>query len=204
MKINYLILKSENNSEIKNFLLSLDNFDFIYSNNFNDVNLLIITPSIGKNELMPIISKMKKNENRLIIFAHESQKNILDLIENKIIYYPINCYEFEKKINLFFFDKDLFFLNISINHENFLINNNNQKKQHITETEFKIMKLFFTQKIVERKKLHVEILNLHPEIDTKSLDSHLSRIRAKLSLIDSGLSIVARDSQKFELTKLAH
>ena len=70
---------------------------------------------------------------------------------------------------------------------NTIVNKDNNKEIYITETEFNILKLLLTNKSVKKESIKKNILNLNIEIDTKSLDSHLSRIRKKIK--NAGLKI---------------
>ena len=50
-----------------------------------------------------------------------------------------------------------------------------------------------------REMLKLNILNIRPNIDTKSLDSHLSRIRKKLCEIESNVDLVSIESQSIQI-----
>ena len=83
-------------------------------------------------------------------------------------------------------------------NNNFVINKKNNNKIYLTETESEILKTLFKKKLVKKEKLKKDILNLNPALDTKSLESHLSRIRKKLININSNISIVSTNNEFIE------
>ena len=89
-----------------------------------------------------------------------------------------------------------------MSQDSFLINSSNQKKIYVTEKEFEIIKLFFLNKIIKKDYIQQKILNLQKIVDTKSLDSHLTRIRSKFLAIESGLNISTAENESLEIKKL--
>ena len=73
---------------------------------------------------------------------------------------------------------------------------------YVTEKEFEIIKLFFKKKTVRKDFIQEQILNLQKIVDTKSLDSHLTRIRNKFLLIESRLNISSVKNESLEIKKL--
>ena len=120
-------------------------------------------------------------------------------IDCRKIYYPLKIEEFIKSIERYNFFSNSF-LNITLDESSFLINIKNNKKTHLTDSEYKLLQCLFEKKIYEKEKLKVEILNFHNSLETKSLESHLSRIRRKLKNIDSKISIISVDNQFVKIT----
>ncbi|MDC0195212.1 helix-turn-helix domain-containing protein, partial [Alphaproteobacteria bacterium] len=87
------------------------------------------------------------------------------------------------------------FSNTMLDESNFLINLNNHKKIYLTDSEYKLLQCLFEHTTYKKEKLKVEILNFHNSLETKSLESHLSRIRRKLEKINSEISIISVDNQ---------
>ena len=56
--------------------------------------------------------------------------------------------------------------------------------------------------MIKKDYIQEQILNLQKIVDTKSLDSHLTRIRNKLLTIDSGLNISSVQNDSLEIKKL--
>ena len=69
----------------------------------------------------------------------------------------------------------------------------------MTETESNIIKLLIENGPVKKDIIKKNILNLNIEIDTKSLDSHLSRIRKKMKQVGLLVELVSTGSFKIKL-----
>jgi DNA-binding response OmpR family regulator len=81
------------------------------------------------------------------------------------------------------------FKDLCLKKSNYLLNVESKKKTYLTETEFSILKLLLQEKKIKKEKLRIDILELRSSVETKSLESHLSRIRKKINEIDSCVSI---------------
>ena len=201
MKINFSINDNNEKDPIVRFFENKINYNFIKMEQFfssEDLRFLIIKENISENEISTILEKTK--ESNILFFAHKLIKNLLPP-NLKIVFYPIDISLFENNIKKYL-EINTFFENIYLTPDSFLINSNNQKKIYLTEKEYEIIILFFREKIVKKNKIHTEVLNLHADIDTKSLDAHLSRIRNKLLKIDSNLAIRTIDQHNLEIKKL--
>ena len=91
------------------------------------------------------------------------------------------------------------FKNLELRNDGYLYNINDHKQSHLTEIEFKIMLLLFKHKTVEKKSLNSKVLNQSPLIDSKSLDSHLYRLRKKLISVDQTKKIVLVKNNSLQL-----
>ena len=69
----------------------------------------------------------------------------------------------------------------------------------MTETEMKILNTLFDKIIVKKDLLRQSILNFQPGVETKSLESHLSRIRKKIHEIGGVADIASKNSIYIEL-----
>ena len=126
-------------------------------------------------------------------FNHEAE-----LKGFEVTTYPINFLIFQN----FFISKTLYASrhgDLFIGGDNILVNNFNKKTIHMTETETDIIRLLFKKKIVEREEIKKKILKLNLEIETKSLDSHLSRIRKKLKDVSSDLKIFSTNPREIQI-----
>ena len=101
-----------------------------------------------------------------------------------------------------FHETNISFKDIYLSQDSFLINSVNQKKIYVTEKEFELIKLFFKNKVIRKDFIQEKILNLQKIVDTKSLDSHLTRIRNKFLAIESGLNISSVKNENLEIKKL--
>ena len=202
MKINCAIINDDHNSPIVNFL-KLKNFSFLDINSIYEKKcdkLILIDPSTPEEEFTRVLEKIKKDNfySTFLVIPNEYKNKKLssDFIK---IFYPIHIKKFEQILNDKIALKDLFFQDIHIENNNFLVNVFNQKRIHLTETEMNIIKLLIKDTVVKKEKLKTEILNLNLELDTKSLESHISRIRKKFSNIKSNISIISTDSNSFKI-----
>ena len=201
MKINLATTSNLKEKSIVKFLNKEIDFNYLKLDDFYKITenqILIIEKNINKKDLFFILRNIE-NKNILLV-AHKSMKEILKSYY-QIIFYPIEISLLIKKI-LNFFETNFSFENIILTQDNFLINIKNQKKVYVTEKEFEIINIFFKETVVEKNKIYSQILNLKVEIDTKSLDSHLSRIRNKLLLIDSPLVILPFGTSSLKIKKL--
>ena len=201
MKINFSINDSIDQDKLITFLEKNCNFNFIpieKTYELNDLKLIILQKDISKNALSKILENLNNQNSQ--VFAHKSLQDKVPPNYN-VIFYPTNISTFQKMIKKFR-ETNISFKDIYLSQDSFLINSNNQKKIYVTEKEFEIIKLFFNNKIVRKDFIQEEILNLQKIVDTKSLDSHLTRIRNKFLLIESRLNISSVKNESLEIKKL--
>ncbi len=201
MKINFSINDSIDQDKLITFLEKNCNFNFIpieKTYELNDLKLIILQKDISKNALSKILENLNNQNSQ--VFAHKSLQDKVPPNYN-VIFYPTNISTFQKMIKNFR-ETNISFKDIYLSQDSFLINSNNQKKIYVTEKEFEIIKLFFNNKIVKKDFIQEEILNLQKNVDTKSLDSHLTRIRNKFLAIESGLNIFSVKNESLEIKKL--
>ena len=91
------------------------------------------------------------------------------------------------------FNKKQFFGDLLISG-NYVENTNSKIKTYLTETQINIFKILICGKRVEKEKIKKDILKITNTLDTKSLESHLSRIRKKLIEIESKTTITSVDT----------
>ena len=201
MKINFSINESTNQDKLIIFLEKNCNLNFIpieKTYEFNDLKLIILQKNISKERLSKILENINNQNSQ--VFAHKSLQDKIPPNYN-IIFYPTNISSFLKMIQKFH-ETNISFKDIYLSQDSFLINSSNQKKIYVTEKEFEIIKLFFKNKIIRKDFIQENILNLQKTVDTKSLDSHLTRIRNKFLAIESGINIVSVKNESLEIKKL--
>ena len=91
------------------------------------------------------------------------------------------------------------YANAVLYKNNTLLNTDNEKEVYLTEMEFNIIKSLIQSTIVSRAEIKKEILNLNADIETKSLDSHLSRIRKKIREIDLRIEILSPNPMEIKI-----
>ena len=201
MKINFSINDSIDQDKLITFLEKNCNFNFIpieKTYEFNDLKLIILQKNISKERLSKILENINNQNSQ--VFAHKSLQDKVPPNYN-VIFYPTNISTFQKMIKKFR-ETNISFKDIYLSQDSFLINSNNQKKIYVTEKEFEIIKLFFKNKIIRKDFIQEKILNLQKTVDTKSLDSHLTRIRNKFLAIESGINISSVKNESLEIKKL--
>lgn len=200
MKINFTI-----NDELKNFSIIsfLESYKFNFLSlekfyKFNGIKFLILNKNISDENLSDILEKVQVFKTQII--AHKILKEKIGPKYN-VIFYPIKISIFENILEKYY-QRNIFFEDVFLSQDNFLINSINKKKIYVTEKEFEILNIFFKEKKVKKIKILEDILKLQKNLDTKSLEAHISRIRSKLLKIDSNLNIVALNDGQLKIKKL--
>ena len=161
-----------------------------------DDKIVFIDNKAGEKFYLNIINNLKNHGNFKTILLIPTKLNNVNVEKNIItIFYPINIRLFEEKIQNLLKNKPLSFNHLTIINDNFLLNNVNGQKIFLTEIELKILKLFFSKITLEKNLLKSKILKLQNNIETKSLESHFSRIRKKISKIDGDIEIMSISNQ---------
>ena len=206
MIIDVAIINDNQESEIYRFISAINKFNIFFKQ--------IEEIDDKKNELTIIIANKKddekqiKNLNKLL--AHEcanfiflipsSSKSISNTINNKIIYFPINIIDFEKEVLKYVNKMSIKFGCFSLNNQNLLFENNNQHI-YLTEPEAHIIKLLFLNKLVKKEQIKTEVLKLNTAVESKSLETHLYRLRKKLSTLSPNISIKSDDKNNLVIAE---
>ena len=166
----------------------------------SDTNKIIIIDSKTSLEEINIFLNTFNNYSLSILFFLPKKFENLEFFKfyEKILY-PMSILEFEKNLKNFFEGNILIFKNVQLNKNGFILNCLNNKKIFLTDTEWKIVQLLFIKNIVEKKEIKKNVLNINISLDTKSLESHISRIRKKFLLIDSNIDINSLHNDKIKI-----
>ena len=78
-----------------------------------------------------------------------------------------------------------------------MINSKSDKEVYLTLPEKEILILLFEKKRIEKKTLLESVLRLKKDTETKTIESHLTRIRKKLLTINSDIEIISREDKVF-------
>ena len=190
MSVNYSISDEDKNSSLINFLKDANLYNFISLEcllRSNKIQFLIIDKDVEKSKLDFILKNIKAHNT--LVFAHNSLKRNIPK-DFKIFYYPINISYFQNAIKVFT-ESNFSYRDICLLESGILINLKNLLEVNLTEKEHEIVKIFFNETIVERDKINKMVLKLQTNIDTKSLDAHLTRIRNKFAELEHNISIVS-------------
>ena len=147
---------------------------------------------------------MKENNALLsketVFFIPKNFNRKLINVGAKVIYYPTKFIDFEANVFNYFKRKKTIYENLVLRNDNALFNNITKKQSHLTEIESKIMTLLFQNEFVYKATLNKNVLNQSPLIESKSLDSHLYRLRKKLFTVDSTKKILLIENQGIKIT----
>jgi len=172
--------------------------------------------NLGCEFLIRDISILKKNFHQdnggiIILSKKESFENLVltNIKKDYIIFFNKNFIKTYSKKNLNFikipksinylknvfksFVSDLQFeFHDILIHNKILKNINNALEIQLTEIEKNILIHLIQEKITTKSEIKETILNLKSEIQTNSLESHLSRIRKKIHKINSLIRIESK------------
>jgi len=158
----------EQSSKVNIIIITNDkDADKINFKNLNDNYLLILSP---------INKKINLNNNLQLLSAPTSVNNIINKIEN-----------FVQNIKLYFHD-------ISIENER-LTNLKNNSFCYLTKAELEILTCLIKDRETSKKFIKENILKIKSNIETNSLESHLTRIRKKMNEIETALKIQTRNEK---------
>ncbi len=135
-------------------------------------------------------NKYLETKNVLLIIPQNSG-NLIKINNNPFLMYPTSIDKFKNKIyQTFFFRKDIFGCLEIFDQK--IMNTTNNKFCFLTNLEKEIFSELVHEKSISRQFVEENILNINPKAETRSLDSHLSRIRKKLQYIDSKVKIISK------------
>ena len=121
--------------------------------------------------------------------------------KNEKIIYPLMANRFEKKVLDLFSTKTINFENLYLNNKNILVNKLNGKSTYLTEIESEILKIFFEERVVAKNKLKTDVLKIKSEIESKTLEAHIYRLRKKISNISKEVSIINLNKDNLSIKK---
>jgi len=173
-------------SVLPNFKLEFKKLDQNKPSISSTENILFFCP---KDLDTSFINKFEEFKN--IIFILDNKTNLIESHRHSILEYPITVSRFKDKVSKYFADQKKFFFDIEISDQK-IINIDNNKFCFFTNIEKEIFQKLINDKIIKRKYLEKNILKINFKIETRSLDSHLSRIRKKLQTIKSKIKIISR------------
>lgn len=185
-------------NKIKNFLSSflsqyeliffeLDNIE--YSTQVTQANIIILK----NNKDAKLINFQNLNENYLIISTLE--KNKLESIKKiKLLNTPVSIENIKNTIENFVQNLTIHFNDISISREK-VINISNDLYCYLTKIEIDILTCLIRKKETSKNYIRENILKIKSNIETNSLESHLTRIRKKLNKIKSKVKIQTKSDK---------
>jgi len=207
MKINIISYEKNIDKNIIDFLSKLKKNSFIFSEeknilNFQDNKFLVIFSSKAKkNEFLKTCKHIESvyNKKKTICLVSKKFQQDLNNSDLNFLFYPIRIDLFENTIFDFFKDKIAAYKNLSIQNDNILIRHDDKKQIFLTETESKILKILFNQNNIDKNYITKNILKQSPDVDSKSLESHLYRLRKKILTLNTKIQIISKNDKIIEI-----
>lgn len=193
MKYKAYIFSNKENLFLKNFLKKY-NFIFI---NLCDLKLLNetvwiffgIDQDIKNSEIL--LKETKNIKLPIIYYVPHFLKNLKIKKIDKIFFYPLDVGMFERIVINKYLLNVYDYHDVLIESGNLVKNKNKNLSVYFTEKEMDLFKKLIDTQKIKKQKIKTEILNFNSQLDTRSLESHLSRIRKKLITIESTISILS-------------
>tara|TARA_Y100000590_G_C15643780_1_gene986053 strand:+ start:715 stop:1356 length:642 start_codon:yes stop_codon:yes gene_type:complete len=192
-----------------NFLNSFDTIKFTFINykkidEINDEIFFIIFSNDTNVKYINSIKKKFSNTKyeKLIFFLPATLKNEIKKNHVKTIFYPININSFKKKLTDYIDLNQIVFENLNLNSKNILYNSKKNSSIYLTESECSILRLFFLKKIVSKNQIKTEVLKIKESVDSKSLETHLYRLRKKISSVCKNIEIIPLDKKSLQIKKI--
>tara|TARA_A100001011_G_C14253013_1_gene818769 strand:- start:462 stop:1064 length:603 start_codon:yes stop_codon:yes gene_type:complete len=139
----------------------------------------------------PQVNYIKNLDHDLLIFTNLKNPYININKNSKLFTTPISISNIKNSIKKFVENLKINFYDLSINNEK-LINKNNNVFCYLTHIEKEIFLLLIKEKEITKNSIKQNILNIKPNVETNSLDSHLTRIRKKIKKINSRVKIYSK------------
>ncbi len=205
LKINLVVGQKQSQNNIFLFLQTLDNISFVFLdlNKFSFENkanfLFVIDSKETYNKIKTIFSKNIKYNNDKILFIVLKSLNLKNILNFNLIEVPEEINKIERQIYDFFYDGNFSYKNLYLKNSDVLVSTITDNEIILTEIESKILRLLFNNNEISKSKMSLLALGQNEEVESKSLESHLSRLRKKISLINDDVRII---SDKGKIVKI--
>ena len=185
------------NNNIKNFLTSLLSeyevtimkLDQIKDNIMESQANIIITSDSDSD--IDIRDYSNLSDNCLII---SNLKNLNFNNKSNILNSPLSINHLKNTIAQFVQNLKVQFHDLSLYNEK-LINLENDNFCYLTKIELEILTYLIRKKETSKNFIKENILNIKSNIETNSLESHLSRIRKKMNIIKTKVKIQTKNEK---------
>ena len=162
----------------------------INNTNFNNNNALLVL----KNDISNEVKKSFLTNNNVVIFLSKKKSSTVIIKEHnsRFVYGHTSVKKFIEEVRISFISKTVILKNIEIIGEK-ITNINSGNNLLLTPLEKEILIVLFKNKKIKREYLLEEILKIKKNIETKTIESHLTRIRRKLLKIKSEIQITSKN-----------
>tara|TARA_A100001015_G_C15032486_1_gene734123 strand:- start:2378 stop:2980 length:603 start_codon:yes stop_codon:yes gene_type:complete len=169
------------------------NYKKIEDINYNNQNLKLNIIILNNDKDMGLINLKNLHYNCLIISNTKINKS--DVNKNtKILKCPTSIDHIKNTIENFINNLKVSFHDISIDNEK-LTNLNNNSFCYLTKVEFEILCFLISEKETTKSIIKKNILNIKSNVETNSLESHLTRIRKKMNKVKTDVQIRSKNER---------
>ncbi len=184
-KINNFVTKLLSNYELT--FLKFEEID--YKEQYTGANIVIVNCEEDANK----INFENLNENYLIITNLTNKK--LNLNKNiNLLNAPTPENNIKNKIENFLQNIKVRFYDISIENEK-ITNLKNKSFCYLTKAELEILTFLLREKETTKNFIKENILKIKSNVETNSLESHLTRIRKKMNEIETIVKIQTKNER---------
>ena len=164
--------------------------DIFKDKNFKNNNVLFVNKKYEQT-----INQSFFSNNNVIFFLSKQEKESNEKINSqaKYFYGPLNTKQFIENIRSYFFSALFYYKDIKILDEE-MINIKNGSNCLLTGLEKKILTEFIEHKKISRNYFLEKIFKINKDAETKTIESHLTRIRKKLNKINSEIQISLKEN----------
>ena len=153
----------------------------------NSTNIIVLN-----NNESPTLFDSKKLKGNFLILSNVDNQSIN--INNQLIKTPTAINQIKTITENFVENIKIIFHDITIINEK-MTNINNNSFCYLTKLESEILSYLIYEKISTKNYIQENILNIKSTIKTNSLDSHLTRIRKKMSQIKTNIKIQSKSDK---------
>ena len=167
--------------------------NIFYNNNINDfIRTFLFEYELTFLKLEDINYKEQSDNLNIIIISNENDTNKINFENINDNYLIIS--NLKIKIESFSQNLKVYFHDISIDNEK-LTNLKNNSFCYLTKVELEILSCIIKNKEISKGFIKENILKIKPNIETNSLESHLTRIRKKMNEIKTTVKIQTRNEK---------
>tara|TARA_B100001059_G_C17744105_1_gene533312 strand:- start:594 stop:1193 length:600 start_codon:yes stop_codon:yes gene_type:complete len=174
------------------FKIHIVSKEVVKKNHFTNKNILLVL-----NENLPKdLNELFFLKNNVVILLKQNNLDKKKYFKTKLFSKHININKFKDEVITFFETTSFIYKDIEISEEK-IINSKINKEVFLTPTEKDILILLFEKTEVQKNFLLESVLSLRQDTETKTIESHLTRIRKKLLSINSQVEIISKDKTVF-------
>tara|TARA_S200000501_G_C20803798_1_gene735225 strand:- start:287 stop:889 length:603 start_codon:yes stop_codon:yes gene_type:complete len=186
------------NNNINNFLTSLLSEheltflkleDIDYEEQSKNINIIIINNDKDANQI-----KFKNLNNNYLLISSLLNKNLDSYDSFQVFNAPTSVNNIKNKIENFVQNFKFYFHDISIDNEK-LTSLKNNTFCYLTKVEVEILIFLIREKEASKSFIKKNILKIKSNIETNSLESHLTRIRKKMNDIQTAVKIQTKNEK---------